>query len=79
MSKQVSRRRATISPNTFKWIFNTVLALTVVSLATSIALSFVPNPSQLQASLFETCTTTWKMGFGAIVGLIGGRAGNSSG
>lgn len=35
---------------------------------------YYPNPSALQISLCETCTTTWKMGFGAIMGLIGGRA-----
>jgi putative Mn2+ efflux pump MntP len=66
--------------NTFKWIFNTVLTLTIVSLAVSCGLSFFTNPSSLQTSLFETCTTTWKMGFGAIVGLIGGsRVGKPSG
>lgn len=78
MSRQLNRR-SPISPLTFRWIFKAVLTLTLVSLAMSIVLSFVPNPSQLQVSLFETCTTTWKMGFGAIVGLIGSRVGNSSG
>ncbi len=58
----------------FKWVFITVVSLTFLSLLTSIALSFATSPSQLQVSLFETCTTTWKMGFGAIVGLIGGKA-----
>jgi len=58
----------------FKWVFITVASLTFISLITSVVLSFSPSPSQLQVSLFETCTTTWKMGFGAIVGLIGGRA-----
>jgi len=58
----------------FKWVFITVVSLTSVSLITSLVLSFTASPSQLQVSLFETCTTTWKMGFGAIVGLIGGKA-----
>jgi hypothetical protein len=58
----------------FKWVFFTVVSLTTLSLVTSILLSFNSTPSPLQISLFETCTTTWKMGFGAIVGLIGGKA-----
>lgn len=78
MARQGSKAVA-ISPATFRWVFKAVLALTVVSLAISLVLSLFPNPSQLQASLFETCTTTWKMGFGAIVGLIGGKASDSSG
>lgn len=61
----------------FKWVFCTVVSLTALSLFTSILLSFCSSPSQLQVSLFETCTTTWKMGFGAIVGLIGGKASES--
>jgi hypothetical protein len=78
MARQASKT-VTISPTTFRWIFKAVLSLTVVSLAISLVLSFFTHPSPLQASLFETCTTTWKMGFGAIVGLIGGKASDSSG
>ncbi len=63
----------------FKWVFCTVVSLTALSLFISILLSFYSYPSQLQISLFETCTTTWKMGFGAIVGLIGGKASESLG
>jgi hypothetical protein len=61
----------------FKWVFVTVVSLTAISLIASFVLSFCASPSQLQVSLFETCTTTWKMGFGAIVGLIGGKASDS--
>jgi hypothetical protein len=32
------------------------------------------TPSDLAKTLFETTSTTWKMGFGAILGLIGGKA-----
>lgn len=62
------------SERTFNQVFITVVALTTLSLVISIALALYGTGSQLQTSLFETCTTTWKMGFGAIVGLIGGRA-----
>ena len=65
---------ATISPF-FKLIFRTVLGLTVLSLAVDVALiMLINNPSEQAKGLIETCSTTWKMGFGAIVGLIGGKA-----
>jgi hypothetical protein len=43
----------------------TVLGLTLLSLFVSVALSFQSQLNLQQASLFETCTTTWKLGFGA--------------
>lgn len=58
----------------FKWVFLAVVVLTILSLLVSIILAMFGTGSSLQTSLFETCTTTWKMGFGAIVGLIGGKA-----
>ena len=68
-------RPSAIRTPMFRWIFSAVLGLTILSLAVSIALSLQPGPmSPQQASLFEACSTTWKLGFGAIVGLLGGRA-----
>lgn len=58
----------------FKLIFLTTLSLTVLSLGVSLFLSFQGKLSVPQANLFETCATTWKMGFGTIIGLIGGKA-----
>ena len=49
------------------------LALTLISLVVCIWLA-VWGPANVQTqSLFETCSTTWKMGFGAIIGLIASR------
>lgn len=59
----------------FKLVFGCVFALTVISLAVSIVLALmVANPSTQIAQLIDTCSTTYKLGFGAIVGLIGGKA-----
>ncbi len=58
----------------FKLAFLTVTGLTVLSLIVAIWLAQVPNSSDDTRRIIETCTTTYKMGFGAIVGLIGGKA-----
>lgn len=58
----------------FKWVFVGVMLLTLISLGTSISLAvFVKNPSPEIKGLIETCSTTFKLGFGAVVGLIGGK------
>ena len=59
----------------FKLIFLSVLSLTILSLVVTIALAvFVKSPSASVQGTIDTCSTTYKMGFGAIVGLIGGKA-----
>ena len=58
----------------FTLIFFSVLGLTILSLIVSIYLVQLPNQSEEVKRLAETCSTTWKLGFGAIVGLIGGKA-----
>ena len=63
----------TLTP-AFKWVLLIVLGLTLVSLVVSVYLASLSNPSDLAKGLFETCSTTWKMGFAAIIGLIGGKA-----
>jgi hypothetical protein len=58
----------------FKLVFLTVVLLTVVSLAVSLCLvTRFETPNEQVKGLMETMSTTWKMGFGAIIGLIGGK------
>ena len=64
-----------VSP-AFKLAFSAVVILTVVSAVGATVIAFTagdPLPPNQQA-IFETFNTAWKMGFGAIVGLLGGKA-----
>ena len=57
----------------FKLIFSTVAALTVLALILNVLLAMFGGDSEQVKAAAEACSTTYKMGFGAIVGLIGGR------
>jgi hypothetical protein len=66
--------RYTLSPR-FKWTLVSIMGLALLSLGVSLVLVLMSSQFTPEAkSLFETTTTTWKMGFGAIVGLVGGKA-----
>jgi hypothetical protein len=58
----------------FKLIFSTVAALTVLALILTVLLAAFGGDSEQVKAAAEASSTTYKMGFGAIVGLIGGRA-----
>jgi hypothetical protein len=68
----VPENKSDLTPR-FKLIFGTVAALTVLSLVLSVLLASFGNDSEQVKSAMEACSTTYKMGFGAIVGLIGGK------
>lgn len=70
----MARTKAEAMSPLFKWILKIAVAFIVISLLTSIGISFCPNPSDMQITLFQNCMDAWKMGIAAIVGLIGGRA-----
>lgn len=57
----------------FKLIFSTVVALTVLALVLNVILAIFCSDSDQVKAVAETRSTTYKMGFGAIVGLIGDK------
>ena len=68
----------TLSP-AFKLVFLSVLGLSVFSLLIGCALVGLKmrtdNPMNEQEKvLLDLCTSTFKLGFGAIIGLLGGKA-----
>ena len=58
----------------FQQVFFTVVFLTLLSGGTSLTLAVKGNLSPHQDRIFESFTTTWQMGVGAIFGLLGSKA-----
>ena len=54
-------------------VFSTLVALTLLALALSVLLAMIGSDSDQIRTATETCSTTYKMGFGAIVGLMSQR------
>ncbi len=74
--KQKSEKPAniTLSP-AFKLVFLSVLSLTVLSIVGQFfIIFFFSDPSTDAKALMVTCDTLTKTGFGAIVGLLGGKS-----
>lgn len=60
------------------FIFPTVVALTIISGATSFILASEPNPTDQQRRIIESTSNTWLMGTGTIFGLLGGCSSSTS-
>lgn len=58
----------------FEMLLTIIFIMSLISLLLAVILSGVRDPSAAQISLIETCSSTWKLGFGAFLGLIGGRS-----
>ncbi len=61
------------SPN-FQQIFFTVVCLTLLSGGVSVWYSTKNPLTPGESRVFETSNTTWNLGIGAIVGLLGSKA-----
>ena len=57
----------------FTLVYSTVVALTLLALALNVLLALVGSDSDHIRTVAEACSTTYKMGFGAIVALMGHR------
>ena len=73
MPKRNLRTTARTRGPVFVIVFTAVIVLSLVSLAVALYLASLPQPTNSQQQLIETCSTCWKLGFCAIVGMIGGR------
>jgi hypothetical protein len=69
---RVPESKSDLTPR-FKMIFSTVAALTVLALILNVLLAAFGGDSEQVKAATEACSTTYMMGFGAIVGLIGGK------
>lgn len=61
-----------LSP-TFKMVLVVVIVFTSLSLVASVALMFA-GESDGKEQVMEASLTTFKLGFGALVGLLGGKS-----
>jgi len=58
----------------FKFVFGTVVGFAFLCVAMSVfVVVHPPAPSPSATELANTCSTCFKMGFGAVVGLLGGQ------
>ena len=57
----------------FKLVYSTLVALTLLALTLNVLLALVGGDSDQIRAAAEACSTTYKMGFGAIVGLMAQR------
>jgi hypothetical protein len=61
----------------FKLVFLCVTVITVLTLMASLYIGiFVEKPTEAAKSAMNTCATLANLGFGAMVGLLGGKAVN---
>ncbi|MEU9285012.1 hypothetical protein AB0D57_09850 [Streptomyces sp. NPDC048275] len=59
----------------FKLVFICVTVITVLTLMASLYIGiFVEKPTEAAKSAMDTCSTLANLGFGAMVGLLGGKA-----
>ncbi|MEV7700784.1 hypothetical protein AB0O62_30200 [Streptomyces sp. NPDC086779] len=59
----------------FKMVFIAVLLITIATLAANLYIAiFVEKPTEAAKSAMDTCSTLTNLGFGAMVGLLGGKA-----
>ncbi|MBZ6106375.1 hypothetical protein KVH20_28805 [Streptomyces olivaceus] len=65
---------ATVSQH-FRLVFFGVLAITLLTLGASLYIGiFIAKPTEAAKSAMDTCSTLSQLGFGAMVGLLGGKA-----
>lgn len=66
----------TVTPH-FKLVFISVAVITLLTLMASLYIGiFVEKPTDAAKSAMDTCSTLANLGFGAMVGLLGGKAVN---
>ena len=73
MARKRDRKTEVDVPVSFKTVFWVVVVLTVTSLAASVFLAAYAQQTETVKDVVATCNSTWKMGFGGILGLLAGK------
>lgn len=75
MPNKDNEERSINTTPVFKMVLLIVTGLTLILLAIHVVIAFsYANPTKPQEGLVEAVGTCWKMGVGAIIGLLGGKA-----
>jgi hypothetical protein len=63
-----------VVPVFFKMVFSTVVGITVAAAIAQVIMAIAwPHPTANEQSVFDAMGSTWKGGFAAIFGLVGGK------
>ena len=77
MTRSPNDEQAVTFPNTylFKWVLFVVMGITILALIISISLTiYFDNPSPGVVKAIDRTWQTFLSGFGALIGLIGGKS-----
>jgi hypothetical protein len=69
-ARQKDRAGPSVSYKTVFWV---VVLLTLASLAASVLLAAYAQQTETVKEVVGTCNSTWKMGFGGVLGLLAGK------
>jgi hypothetical protein len=69
-------QKSVVLAPSFKLALLSVIGLTLLSLVVMVVMAITNAENDASKDLLTTCSTTFKMGFGAVVGLLGGKLSN---
>ena len=73
MARKPAKKTELDLPVSYKTVFWVIVLLTLASLVASVFLAIYPNQTDTLKEVVSTCNSTWKMGFGGVLGLLAGK------
>ncbi len=73
MARKPAKKTELDLPVSYKTVFWVVVLLTFASLVASVFLAIYPRQTDTLKEVVATCNSTWKTGFGGVLGLLAGK------
>jgi hypothetical protein len=73
MARKPAKKIELDLPVSYKTVFWVIVLLTLASLVASVFLAIYPHQTDTLKEVVSTCNSTWKMGFGGVLGLLAGK------